>query len=102
MSDTIADTKDIVVECIHSLFNDHTPTPEEVADAVVKGLALEQEWAVAEYDAVGSLSQVLSHDYEFGTVYRAYASLQKAIDESFPISGSVGMVSRLFSRWSKV
>lgn len=102
MSDTIADTKDIVVECIYSLFDDHTPTPEEVADAIVKGLALEQEWAIAEYDAAGSLSHVFSHDYEFGTVYRTYSSLQKAIDESFPIKGSVGMVSRLFSRWGKV
>jgi hypothetical protein len=99
---TIADTKDIIVECIYTLFDDHSPTPEEVADAIVKGLALEQEWAVAEYDADGNLSQVANHDYEFDTVHRTYAFLQKKIDNGLAIAGSVGMVSRLFTGWGKV
>ena len=102
MNSTVADTKGIVVECIHTLFEDHSPTPEEVADAIVKGLALEQEWAVAEYDVDGNLSQVSSHDYEFDTVHRTYAVLQKKIDDGLTVAGSVGMVSRLFSRWGKV
>jgi hypothetical protein len=102
MNSTIADTKDIIVECIHTLFDDHFPTPEEVADAIVKGLVLEQEWAVAEYDADGNLSQVSSHDYEFSTVHRTYAFLQKKIDNGMAIAGSVGMVSRLFAGWTKV
>lgn len=102
MKDTVTDAKDIVIECIYTLFQDNqNPTPEQVAEAIVKGLGVEQEWALAEYDARGNLDRITDHDYEFSPVHRAYERVQAAMDRR-NFGGSVGMVSRLFTRWTKV
>lgn len=99
---TMTDTKDILVECIQGLFEDRqVPQPEEIADTIIKTLGLEQEWAVAEYDADGGLDRVTYHDWDFDAVYRAYGAIQKAM-ENKNFRGSVGIVSRLFTHWSKV
>ena len=94
----------MVIESIYTLFQDgQTPSVEEVAAAVVKGLGLEQEWAVAEYDSCGKLSHVSHRDYQFASVYRTLSALQDQYEsENLVIEGSFGLATHLFTAWSKV
>lgn len=91
----VDEVRDIISETIHSLLvEDSEISPDQLADGIVKSLALEQEWAVAEYDKSGNLSHLRDHDYEFESVHRRFRL-------SEDVAG-LGIVTRIFTHWKKV
>jgi hypothetical protein len=80
-------------------------SPDAVVDAILKALELEEEWAVAEYDEKGNIVQINHNDYDLFPVMRQLVLAEKGVermrDRGIEIGGTVGLASRVFTRWRK-
>lgn len=96
--------QDILVEVVSALFEENpSPTPEDIAEAITNHFGLEQEWAVAEYGADGKLDSVGLHGYDFSSVYQKFCLAMQRNEMGNDVVGrGIGIVSRLFTHWSKV
>jgi hypothetical protein len=93
-----------LLEILSPAVNDDA-NPDLVVDAILKTLELEEEWAVAEYDEGGNIVQVNHNDYNLFPVMRQLGLAQRGVermrDRGIEIGGTVGLASRVFTRWRK-